>query len=91
MDGDIKNKDSNYVEKFWDQVQVGAEGNTSYVWSKTKKTGFEVLTGQLVQIDLNGQTLAISPQTNTSEKYSSLTYSIPVNRTSCRLGSQMGD
>ncbi|MEY4646988.1 MAG: Maltose phosphorylase, partial [Bacteroidota bacterium] len=79
VDGDIKNKDSNYDEKFWDQVQVGAEGNTSYVWSKTKKTGFEVLTGQLVQIDLNGQTLAISPQTNTSEKYSSLTYSIPVN------------
>ncbi|MEN9386397.1 MAG: Maltose phosphorylase, partial [Bacteroidota bacterium] len=79
VDGDIKNKDSNYDEKFWDQVQVGAEGNTSYVWSKTKKTGFEVLTGQLVQIDLNGQALAISPQTNTSEKYSSLTYSIPVN------------
>jgi len=79
VDGDIKNKDSNYDEKFWDQVQVGAEGNTSYVWSKTKKTGFEVLTGQQVQLELNGQSLSQKSRTNTSEKYSSLTYSIPVN------------
>jgi maltose phosphorylase len=33
IDGDIKNKDSNYDEKFWDEVKVGS----NYVWSKTKK------------------------------------------------------
>ena len=41
IDGNIKNKDANYDEKFWEEVKVYSQENTSYVWSKTKKTGFE--------------------------------------------------
>ncbi|MBP6054073.1 MAG: glycoside hydrolase family 65 protein [Cytophagaceae bacterium] len=79
IDGDIKNKDSNYDEKFWDEVQVGASENTSYVWSKTKKTGFEVVTGQQIQLQVNGQAQQLACQTKTSEKYSELNYQIAVN------------
>lgn len=77
VDGDIKNKDSNYDEKFWDEVKVGAIENTSFVWSKTKKTGFEVFTGQKIEIAINGQKQAINSQAETNEKFSSLTYIIP--------------
>ena len=79
VDGDIKNKDSNYDEKFWDEVQVGAQENTSYVWSKTKKTGFEVVTGQQIQLQLNGNLIQAKAQTGTREKYSELNYQVPVN------------
>ena len=79
VDGDIKNKDSNYDEKFWDEVQVGAKENSSYVWSKTKKTGFEVVTGQQVQLQLNGNSIQAKAQTGTREKYSELNYQVPVN------------
>ena len=77
VDGDIKNKDSNYDEKFWDEVKVGASENTSFVWSKTKKTGFEVFTGQKIEIAINGQKQALNSQAETKEKFSSLTYLIP--------------
>jgi maltose phosphorylase len=77
VDGDIKNKDSNYDEKFWDQVKVGAIENTSFVWSKTKKTGFEVFTGQKIELAINGQTKSLASKSETREKYSSLTYQIP--------------
>ena len=80
VDGDIKNKDSNYDEKFWDQVKVGASENTSFVWSKTKKTGFEVFTGQKIEISLNGQIQAIHSQPETKEKYSGLTYQVPTRQ-----------
>jgi maltose phosphorylase len=77
VDGDIKNKDSNYDEKFWDQVKVGARENTSFVWSKTKKTGFEVFTGQKVELALSGKLQTLTAQTETKEKYSALTYQVP--------------
>jgi maltose phosphorylase len=44
IDGDIANKDSNYDEKFWDEVQKGVAGDISSIQLRTKKTGFEVLT-----------------------------------------------
>lgn len=77
VDGDIKNKDSNYDEKFWDEVKVGACDHTSFVWSKTKKTGFEVFTGQKIEVTVNGQKQSIIAKTETKEKYSSLTYLVP--------------
>ncbi len=77
IEGDIRNKDSNYDEKFWDEVKVGASENTSFVWSKTKKTGFEVFTGQKIEIAINGQKQALNSQAETKEKFSSLTYLIP--------------
>jgi maltose phosphorylase len=77
VDGDIKNKDSNYDEKFWDEVKVGSRENTSFVWSKTKKTGFEVFTGQKIELAVNGQKQSIPSHDETKEKYSSLTYLVP--------------
>jgi maltose phosphorylase len=44
IDGDIANKDSNYDEKFWDEVYKGATDDISSIQLRTKKTGFEVLT-----------------------------------------------
>jgi maltose phosphorylase len=77
VDGDIKNKDSNYDEKFWDEVKVGAKDHTSFVWSKTKKTEFEVFTGQKIELAVNGQKQSLAAKTETKEKYSSLTYLVP--------------
>jgi maltose phosphorylase len=79
VDGDIKNKDSNYDEKFWDEVQVGAADNTSYVWSRTKKTEFDVITGQSIQLAVNNKEFNSKAQSTTRTKYSELKYNIQVN------------
>jgi maltose phosphorylase len=44
IDGDVKNQDSNYDEKFWDEVSKVVEGNSSFLTQSTKKTAFEVCT-----------------------------------------------
>jgi len=79
VDGDVVNKDSNYDEKFWDEVQVGAAENTSFVWSRTKKTEFDVITGQSVQLAVNNKELTSIAQSTTKTKYSELKYNIHVN------------
>ncbi|MCX7771693.1 MAG: family 65 glycosyl hydrolase domain-containing protein [Clostridia bacterium] len=42
LDGDVKNEDANYNEKFWDYVSSKATEESSYVTMKTRKTEFTV-------------------------------------------------
>jgi maltose phosphorylase len=42
IDGDVKNQDSNYDEKFWDEVKKGIWDDGGFIQMRTKKTGFEV-------------------------------------------------
>ena len=69
IDGDIKNKDSNYDEKFWDEVTKGNWNDGGYVQLRTKKTGFEVATGQKITILENGTPVNFSAQSIQREKY----------------------
>ena len=62
IDGDIKNKDANYDEKFWDEVKKQANLNSGYVQLKTKKTGFEVATGMVFTISQDGKTQLIEKE-----------------------------
>jgi maltose phosphorylase len=55
IDGDVINKDSNYDEKFWDEVKKQVNTGGGYVQLKTKKTGFEVATGMLFTISQEGK------------------------------------
>jgi len=64
IDGDVKNKDSNYDEKFWDEVSKGSWSDGGYVQMRTKKTGFEVATGQKFTVSQDG-----SIQSVEKEKY----------------------
>jgi maltose phosphorylase len=42
LDGDVRNLDSNYGEKFWDAAGHGAQEDALYLKSVSKKTHFEV-------------------------------------------------
>ncbi|NBC82388.1 MAG: glycoside hydrolase family 65 protein [Bacteroidetes bacterium] len=42
MEGDVKNEDSNYDEKFWDILHTEANKNYAYLLAETKKTRFRV-------------------------------------------------
>ena len=79
IDGDISNKDSNYGEKFWEEVKIGFGQNQSFVWSKTKKTAFEVYTGQKVIFWLNGQSHESIAEQVSNTKFTSLNYSFQLN------------
>ena len=45
VDADVVNKDSNYDEKFWEEVYKEASEGKAIVTAQTKKTFFHVTTG----------------------------------------------
>jgi len=69
IDGDIANKDSNYDEKFWDEVKKESWENGGYVQLRTKKTGFEVATGMQFSILKGGRTTSPIAQPIEKGKY----------------------
>ena len=44
LDGGITNKDANWEEKFWETLEVKADGSQAFITSKTLKTEFHVCT-----------------------------------------------
>jgi len=66
IDGDIKNQDANYDEKFWDEVTKRVSPNSAYLTLRTKKTAFEVCTGMQFQVHQDGQ--AVEPITEQIQK-----------------------
>lgn len=82
IDGDVKNQDANYDEKFWDEVDANIAGNSAYLVLKTKKTGFLVCTGMQFHIHQDGQPLQLNITPVEKEKYvgGTATLSIPRNK-----------
>ncbi|MFI5137307.1 MAG: glycoside hydrolase family 65 protein [Sphingobacteriales bacterium] len=80
IDGDIANKDSNYDEKFWDEVKKETWANGGYVQLRTKKTGFEVATGMQFSILQDGKTISPITQPIEKEKYIAAKVELQVNQ-----------
>ena len=55
IDGNVKNQDSNYEEKFWDFVSQEFTNHETYLTLKTKKTNFEVCTASAVEIYIDNK------------------------------------
>jgi len=54
IDGDVVNEDSNYNEKFWDEVAKGAAANCGFLTMKTKKLDFNVCWNMRLAYTING-------------------------------------
>jgi maltose phosphorylase len=55
VDGDVVNMDSNYDEKFWEEVHKEASEGKAIVTAQTKKTFFHVTTGMRYKIESEGK------------------------------------
>lgn len=69
LDGDVKNKDSNYEEKFWLEVEKNAGPERSYLTLKTKKLDFHVTSVMSFDVTKNGTALELQPVLVENEKY----------------------
>jgi len=78
INGDIKNQDSNYDEKFWDETRRGFYDNGSFVEMQTKKTAFVVCTGMRFSVSLDGETLKLEPNQVEREKFTGIAIKTPV-------------
>ncbi|HJP62259.1 MAG TPA: glycoside hydrolase family 65 protein [Mucilaginibacter sp.] len=69
VNGDVVNKDSNYDEKFWDEVEKESRNDGGYMQLRTKKTGFEVATGQKFTITQNNVPVDATVERIEKDKY----------------------
>jgi maltose phosphorylase len=76
IDGDVKNQDSNYDEKFWDFVADDVIDNETYLVLRTKKTNFEVCTASHISIHTQGETIQTTLNTIKQEKYIAQQFSV---------------
>jgi maltose phosphorylase len=78
IDGDVKNQDSNYDEKFWDEVKKGIWDDGGFIQMRTKKTGFEVATGMRCVVFVDGKQVDFKPEPIIKDKYVGLEYMLQV-------------
>ncbi len=78
LDFDVVNEDSNYDEKFWEEVQRAVGNGEGYLTAATRKTDFHVCTGMQFAINKNGSTIQLDPTLTEREKYIANTIKIPV-------------
>jgi maltose phosphorylase len=69
IDGDVKNQDANYDEKFWDEVHKETHHGSAYLNLRTKKTGFHVCTGMKFAIRQDGKDVEFLSAPVEREKY----------------------
>ncbi|MFN4144280.1 MAG: glycoside hydrolase family 65 protein [Runella sp.] len=74
LDGDVSNKDSNYGEKFWDELKKETAYGEGYIELRTKDTPFKtelftVGTGMKVAVNINGHAFDFQSQPIKAEKY----------------------
>lgn len=80
IDGDVVNQDSNYGEKFWDEVKKETWSNGGYIQMRTKKTGFEVATGMLLSVYHEGNAVEQAFVPAEKEKFVSSAITLQVKK-----------
>lgn len=78
LDGDVKNQDANYGEKFWTEIYSEQKDQQSILILRTNKTEFDVCTGIESYLSLNGQVLENNFEQNQRDKFLSSTKRVEV-------------
>lgn len=78
IDGDVKNQDANYDEKFWEELEQELSEGSAYLTMRTKKTGFDVCTGMKFQVFKDGLAAEEPLMTVEAEKYVAGRITLPV-------------
>lgn len=79
INADVKNKDSNYNEVFWDSIEESIKGERGYIGVKTKKLGFHVYQAFTSTYKKNDETITLVPSTNKKEKYVSFSVATTIS------------
>ncbi len=79
LDGDVKNRDANYNEKFWDEVNKISRDNWAGLIVKTKKLDFHVGSGMNIVISKNNHILEVDYKKIEKNKYIGYQYEVNID------------
>ncbi len=74
LDGDVINEDSNYNEKFWDEVEKGFLNHGGYLITKTKKLDFVVGHGMVCSVSKGNSRIDELPEKSENPKFIGCSY-----------------
>jgi maltose phosphorylase len=80
IDGDVKNQDTNYGEKFWEEVSKDIRGNTGVLITRTLKTDFHVATGMSFEFHKSNIAIPLEVRNTTRDKFIAGSVSIAVEK-----------
>lgn len=80
VDADVVNKDSNYDEKFWNEIYKKADSGQTIVVAETKKTAFHVSTGMVYQLFEEGKSVSGRVELVERDKYAGNTLQLELNQ-----------
>lgn len=80
LDGDVRNEDANYDERFWSEVDQQELPDGGYVTTKTRKLDFHVCAGMKCSLQKNGNPLSISPVPAVTSMQVAQKYQVPVQQ-----------
>ena len=61
IDGDVKNEDANYDEKFWNIIETSSSEFEGFLLSQTKKLNFQLACAMNYIVELNGNKVSQTP------------------------------
>ena len=79
VDADVSNKDSNYDEKFWEEIKQESTENKLFVTVKTKKLNWHLCTGVKFSLFSGDDELSATPTHAEHPKFSSSIYTVNAN------------
>lgn len=68
IDGDVKNKNTNYNDLFWNILQTKAEADVAYLWAQTRRIDFHVCAATTYKLYKNNEQLNVNPAKIEKEK-----------------------
>jgi maltose phosphorylase len=80
IDGDVKNEDTNYGEKFWEEVSKEINGNIAVLVTRTLKTDFHVATGMNLEFKKGSNEILFKSSNIVREKYIAAEVSIDIRK-----------
>ncbi|SHI35491.1 maltose phosphorylase [Tangfeifania diversioriginum] len=80
LDGDVKNEDANYDEKFWTEISKEIKAEEGYLTLETLKTRFQVTTGMWFSVLKNTNKVDGKPENAIREKYIGASQKIQVEK-----------
>ncbi|MDX1283996.1 MAG: family 65 glycosyl hydrolase domain-containing protein, partial [Draconibacterium sp.] len=80
LDGDVVNEDSNYDEKFWNEIARAVGGAEGYLTIETLKTQFQLCTGMWFRLLKNGKEVKTKITNKDKEKYVEASQSVEVDQ-----------
>jgi maltose phosphorylase len=78
INSDVRNQDTNYGKKFWQEVTREVSGGFGAIISRTMKTDFHVATGMCYELQKNKKQVTVRPSVSDRDKYVANTFIVKI-------------